>query len=92
MTKLRIMTEFWMAKLRINCTFVLGYGQDQAHEEAPPAPRPPSFQMPNMMDIGARKIFNEDQDIFRESVRKWVIIFSLNNNPINHKLWYNHFI
>jgi len=35
-----------------------------------PKPRLPNFQMPNTMDIGSRRIFNEDHDIFRESVRR----------------------
>ncbi len=33
--------------------------------------RVPPSQMPNMMDIGSRRIFNEEHDIFRESVRKF---------------------
>jgi len=33
--------------------------------------RPPPSQMSNMMDIGSRRIFNEDHDIFRESARRW---------------------
>ena len=34
--------------------------------------RLPPCQMPNMMDIGARSIFNEDQDMFRENVRRFM--------------------
>ncbi len=34
--------------------------------------RPPPSQMSNMTDIGSRRIFNEEHDIFRESVRKFV--------------------
>jgi len=29
------------------------------------------FEAPNMMDVGTRKIFNEDHDMFRETVRKF---------------------
>ena len=34
--------------------------------------RLPACQMPNMMDIGCRSIFDEDHDIFRSSVRKFM--------------------
>lgn len=34
--------------------------------------RLPPCQMPNMMDIGCRSIFNEEQDMFRESVRRFM--------------------
>ena len=33
--------------------------------------RPMPWQMDKMTDIGTRKIFNEDHDILRESVRKF---------------------
>ena len=33
--------------------------------------RLPACQMPNMMDIGSRSIFDEDHDIFRSSVRRF---------------------
>merc|ERR1712168_1111099 len=33
--------------------------------------RPEPWQMDKLTDIGARKIFNEDHDILRESVRKF---------------------
>ncbi|CAG0925469.1 unnamed protein product, partial [Notodromas monacha] len=33
--------------------------------------RKPTSQADNMMDIGTRPIFTADQDIFRQSVRKW---------------------
>jgi long-chain-acyl-CoA dehydrogenase len=33
--------------------------------------RPETSQMDTLMDIGARKILNEDHDIMRESVRKF---------------------
>ena len=34
--------------------------------------RAPTSQMPNLMDIGSRSIFDEDNDMFRESVRKFM--------------------
>ena len=34
--------------------------------------RLPPCQMPNMMDIGSRTIFDEDHDIFRSSVRRYM--------------------
>ena len=34
--------------------------------------RLPPCQMPNMMDIGSRSIFDEDHDIFRSSVRRYM--------------------
>ena len=33
--------------------------------------RPATSQMPKMSDIGSRKLFNSDHDMFRESVRKF---------------------
>ncbi len=41
-------------------------GQNQQQLRMPPS------QMSNMMDIGSRRIFNEDHDMFRESVRGWM--------------------
>ena len=29
------------------------------------------FEAPNMMDFGTRRIFNEDHDMFRQTVRKF---------------------
>ncbi len=43
---------------------------DAASSSRPP--RPPTAQMDNLMDIGSRRIFNEDHDIFRESVRRFM--------------------
>ena len=40
-------------------------------ESAMPIRLPPC-QMPNMMDIGSRSIFDEDHDIFRSSVRRFM--------------------
>ena len=34
--------------------------------------RLPPCQMPNMLDIGSRNIFDEDHDIFRSSVRRFM--------------------
>ncbi len=34
--------------------------------------RPPPTQMGNLMDIGSRRIFDADSDIFRESVRRFM--------------------
>ena len=34
--------------------------------------RLPPCQMPNMLDIGSRSIFDEDHDIFRSSVRRFM--------------------
>ena len=34
--------------------------------------RLPPTQMPNMLDIGSRSIFDEDHDIFRSSVRRFM--------------------
>jgi len=34
--------------------------------------RPATAQMGNLMEIGARNIFNADQDMFREQVRRWM--------------------
>ena len=43
--------------------------------------RPEPWQMDNLTDIGSRKIFNEDHDILRESVRKFY-----NAVPISRKM------
>jgi len=46
---------------------------DQQSEETAETPlRNPTCQMPNMTDIGARSIFNEDHDMFREQVRRFM--------------------
>ena len=43
------------------------YGlEDQTNLRLPPC------QMPNMLDIGSRSIFDEDHDIFRSSVRRFM--------------------
>merc|ERR1711931_54134 len=34
--------------------------------------RPATAQMGTMLDIGSRNIFNSDQDMFREQVRRWM--------------------
>merc|ERR1711970_811384 len=34
--------------------------------------RPATAQMGTMLDIGSRNIFNNDQDMFREQVRRWM--------------------
>ena len=34
--------------------------------------RPLISQVPNMLDIGTRSIFNEDHDLFRTQVRKFM--------------------
>lgn len=52
-------------------TFQIPAGVEDYHEEAPKTLRPPPCQMPNLMDIGSRSIFNEDHDMFRESARKF---------------------
>ena len=41
-------------------------------EEGGEGPRPATAQMGTMVDIGARSIFNSDQDMFREQVRRWM--------------------
>ena len=48
--------------------------QDEASEteDAKLKLRLPPCQMSNMMDIGSRSIFDEDQDIFRSSVRRFM--------------------
>ena len=49
--------------------------QDESEPETTaelPKLRLPPCQMSNMMDIGSRSIFDEDQDIFRSSVRKFM--------------------
>jgi len=45
--------------------------QLQDDEEAAPR-RPAAVQMPKMTDIGSRRIFSPEQDMFRESVRKFM--------------------
>ena len=48
--------------------------QNESEPETTELPklRLPPCQMSNMMDIGSRSIFDEDQDIFRSSVRKFM--------------------
>jgi len=41
-------------------------------EEVEEQHRPAAAQMPTMLDIGCRSIFDSDQDMFREVVRKWM--------------------
>lgn len=36
------------------------------------ANRPPTAKMGNMMDIGARPLYSSEQDVFRETVRKFI--------------------
>ncbi|XP_037336128.2 long-chain specific acyl-CoA dehydrogenase, mitochondrial [Pungitius pungitius] len=45
----------------------------EAHDLGRPAPppRPETSGAANLMDIGTRRIFNEDHDIFRQSVRRF---------------------
>jgi len=43
---------------------------DEEWEQEPM--RPAAAQMPNMTDIGSRSLFSSEQDMFRESVRKFV--------------------
>jgi len=45
--------------------------KEEYYEEPTKTLRPPACQMPNLMDIGSRSIFNEDHDMFRESARKF---------------------
>ena len=51
-------------------------GSQQAKEEPAGSHdsqlRLPPCQMPNMLDIGSRTIFDEDRDIFRSSVRRFM--------------------
>ena len=51
--------------------------QTQQHDEAAAAAaaapyRPPPAQMDKMTDIGSRRIYSADQDMFRESVRRYM--------------------
>ncbi|XP_061156216.1 long-chain specific acyl-CoA dehydrogenase, mitochondrial [Syngnathus typhle] len=45
----------------------------QHHDAREPTPssRPETSKAKNMMDIGTRRIFNEDHDLFRQSVRRF---------------------
>ena len=45
---------------------------DPHQQNAEQLVRLPPCQMDNMMDIGARSIFDEDHDIFRSSVRRFM--------------------
>ena len=45
---------------------------DPHQQQAEQLVRLPPCQMENMMDIGARSIFEEDHDIFRSSVRRFM--------------------
>ena len=45
---------------------------DTQHQPAEQLVRLPPCQMANMMDIGARSLFDEDDDIFRSSVRRFM--------------------
>merc|ERR1719331_3251440 len=47
-------------------------GSENLEGNTSPRLRLPACQMPNMMDIGCRSIFDEDHDIFRSSVRKFM--------------------
>jgi len=47
-------------------------GSENLEGNTSPQLRLPACQMPNMMDIGSRSIFDEDHDIFRSSVRKFM--------------------
>ncbi len=47
-----------------------GGDQQGARRERPPL-RPPPSQMSKMTDIGSRRIFGEEHDIFRESARRF---------------------
>lgn len=46
------------------------HAQTQPGEHAPP-PRPETSSAKTMMDIGTRRIFSEDHDLFRQSVRRF---------------------
>lgn len=51
-------------------------------QQAPPA-RPETSSAKSLMDIGTRRIFNEDHDLFRESARR----FFLEEVVPHHKEW-----
>ncbi|XP_031708097.1 long-chain specific acyl-CoA dehydrogenase, mitochondrial [Anarrhichthys ocellatus] len=47
------------------------YSQAQEPGQPGPPPRPETSSATTLMDIGTRRIFNEDHDIFRQSVRRF---------------------
>ncbi|XP_053713985.1 long-chain specific acyl-CoA dehydrogenase, mitochondrial-like isoform X2 [Synchiropus splendidus] len=51
----------------------LQHSQSQHHDQAAAAPptRPETSGAKTLMDIGTRRIFNEDHDLFRQSVRRF---------------------
>ena len=58
-------------------TSIIRCQQTQQHDEAAAAAaaapyRPPPAQMDKMTDIGSRRIYSADQDMFRESVRRYM--------------------
>ena len=46
--------------------------QAAGREEQGEPSRPAAAQMANMMEVGCRSVFGSDQDMFRESVRRWM--------------------
>lgn len=49
-----------------------GGGRSETMTTADDGDRPAAAQMPKMTDIGSRRIFTSDQDIFRQSVRRFM--------------------
>ncbi len=45
--------------------------QSGSHD-SPNLQRPPTAKMANMTDIGSRSLFGPEQDVFRETVRKFI--------------------
>ncbi len=68
------------AALRSRCISSLNGNKGQKAEEnevgSTTSMRMPPCQMPNMLDIGSRSIFDEDQDIFRQRCVRWSTQFA----------------